>query len=76
MLHEIELSTMIIELVRSLDEKEYEQRWQDALVAEQRVTQTRSRSQEVQNAYYRAHQEVIYAVEAYQKVRHFKQQYQ
>jgi len=75
-LRRIERAAMIVELVRSLEEKEYKQRWQDALVAEQQVAQTRSRSQEALNAYDRAHQEARNAEEAYQKVRRFKQQYQ
>jgi hypothetical protein len=74
-LRHVELATMIVELVRSLDEEEYEQRWQEALMAEQQTAQTRFRSQEALNAYYRAHQEARYAEEAYQKVRHLKQNY-
>ena len=74
-LRRIELAAMIVELVRSLEEKEYKQRWQDALVAEQQALQTRSGGQEALNAFYRAYQEARYAEEAYQKVRHFKQQY-
>lgn len=75
-LRRIELTAMIVELVESLEEKGYEQRWQDALVGEQQAAQMRSRGQEALNAYYRAHQEARSAEEAYQKVRRFKQQYQ
>lgn len=74
-LHSITLQTLIGQLARSLNSRDYEQRWQEAVAATSTAGEGRFRTFHEQAAYQQAVQAALQAEKAYRRVLHLKQHY-